>query len=178
MTINVRWIISISFVLLFLKVKSQVVEANQVYNIKDTICETISVVSKHFPELEHTRYKIRPSRLKTTLTCKPSILSLLLNKRENRIYIIKYNTRQDRGTIHFTDVPSDARTGLLAHEICHVDDYSKRSIIGIISRLFDYASKKRRVFFEKHIDSLTVKRFWERTLPMVIFCFVPFGRKR
>lgn len=118
----------------------------------------IGEVLDYFPELDSINIRFKKSRIKTSLNARPTALSLIFRKRENRKYVVRINNRDSSEAILLSEAPSDARFGVLAHELCHIVDYNSRSFFGVIKRLLDYRSKKTKEQFEKKIDSMVIAR--------------------
>ena len=136
-------------------------QQSSVLSVKTKIDTTILValynVSVFYPELEGTHVTISYSRIKTTLNCRPSIFSVLFQKKSNRLYKIRINSSKSRNGIVYDSIPMDAKNGLWAHELAHISDYKTAGIGGIIKRLFWYTSKTKKEAFEKSIDLQTIK---------------------
>ncbi len=118
----------------------------------------ILIALSYFPELRNTKIVFKKSRIKTTMNTQPGIFSLLFNKRHNRKYIIRINTSKKDSIVNLYKTPFNAQIGIIGHELSHCIDYSGRNFWGIMQRLFDYGSKKRKAKFEREIDKMTIKR--------------------
>lgn len=110
----------------------------------------------HYNDLKLTNIEFKYARIKTTLNARPTIGSLLFRKRNNRKYIIRINNRDSDSVILLTDVPFNAQVGLIGHELAHFSDYNRKSLGGVLNRLFAYSSKKGIEQYEKDIDQMTI----------------------
>ena len=120
--------------------------------------KTIYHALAYFPELEQTHIKFKYQNIKTTLNARPTILSLLFKKKENRRYIVRINSSKRDSSIQLSKVSYNAQIGVLAHEFSHFIDYSEKGIWGILKRLASYTNKKSKARFEKEIDQMTIER--------------------
>jgi hypothetical protein len=118
----------------------------------------IAVALSYYPELADTKIKFKYQKINTTLNARPTVISLLFSKREDRIYILRLNNSSKDSVISVSNVPFNAKIGLFAHEFSHFTDYSKKSVFGIIGRGISYTSKKSKASFEKEIDLKTIQR--------------------
>jgi hypothetical protein len=111
----------------------------------------------HYPELHNVHIKIQPSRIKTSANARPTLGSLF-RKRKNRRYVIRLNTSEKPGKVLFTHLDTNARIGLLGHEIGHLFDYHHGKCGIVLGRGFAYLNKKTKAKFEREIDYLTIQR--------------------
>lgn len=107
-------------------------------------------------ELDSTRITLKEASISTSLNARPTIGSLLFRKRENRHYVIRINNNSKSDIPLLKDADFNARVGVFGHELCHLQDYSKREFSGVMERLFAYTSKKEKSKYEKEIDSMTI----------------------
>jgi hypothetical protein len=107
-------------------------------------------------DLTLTHIKVKESKINTSLSARPTVLSLLFRKREHRKYIIRINDHEEGRIPLFKHASFNAQVGVLGHEISHIVDYNQRSFGGIINRMFDYSSKDRKTSYEQEIDSMTI----------------------
>ena len=125
-------------------------DKNILENYKVSILKTLS----YFPELKHTKIRFKKAKLKTSLTTRPTFISLFFRRKKNRTYIVRVDDRKDK--IRVKDASFNAQIGVFGHEFAHIVDYSQRSIFGIIGRGLAYLSKKKKEEFEKSIDRMTI----------------------
>lgn len=128
------------------------------YTVPKEFEAAIAVALSYYPELVDSKIRFKFQKIKTTLNARPTIISLLFSKREDRIYIIRINNIEKDSVINVTDVPFNAKIGLFAHEFSHFTDYAKKSMFGVMGRGISYASKKSKAAFEKEIDLKTIQR--------------------
>lgn len=115
------------------------------------------VAISYFPELNRSRIQLKYKKIRTTMSVRPTIGSLIFNRRENRKYIIRINSSLRDSIITLNELSSDAQVGLLGHELSHIVDYRSRNIWGVISRGFAYMSKRGMTKYEREIDLITIK---------------------
>ncbi len=123
-------------------------------DFQDEIYHTLSF----FPELKNTHIRFKYQKLSTTLNARPTIYSLLFKRKENRRYVVRINNSQKSTSVQLSEVPYNARIGVLAHEFSHFIDYSEKGIWGITKRLISYTRKNSKAKFEQEIDTLTIER--------------------
>ncbi len=123
-------------------------------DFQDEIYHTLAF----FPELKNTHIKFKYQKLSTTLNARPTIYSLLFKRKENRRYVVRINNSKKSTSVNLSEVPYNARIGVLAHEFSHFIDYSEKGIWGITKRLISYTRKNSKAKFEKEIDTLTIER--------------------
>lgn len=112
----------------------------------------------YFPDLDSVHIEFKSTRIKTTMNCRPSILSLIFCSAKNRKYIVRVNNRIADSVINFQNIPFNAQIGLIGHEFCHIIDYQSKSrwqlFITVIKHFqFDFKSS-----YEKNIDAKTIQR--------------------
>lgn len=110
----------------------------------------------YYPELQNSKIKTKYTGIKTTLNIRPTLFSLLFNKRHNRQYILRINNNGRNGNIEMKDVPYQAAVGVFGHEFAHVLDYRSAGLLGIIQRSYWYIFNDSRTLFEHNIDLLTI----------------------
>lgn len=113
----------------------------------------ILVALSYYPELKDTRIEFVFSDEKTTMACRPSSVFF------PRKYKILINKQEDFEGIPFDSIPYNAAVGIVGHELAHVVDYERLTMLGLIDRLFLYTSQKHgNPYFEKSIDLMTINR--------------------
>jgi hypothetical protein len=115
------------------------------------------VALSYFPELAHSRIQLKYTKIKTTLNVRPTLCSLIFNRKINRKYIIRINSSLKDSVITLNELSSDAQVGVLGHELSHIVDYRQRNIWGTIARGFAYLSKRRKANYEKEIDGIAIQ---------------------
>jgi hypothetical protein len=118
----------------------------------------VYVALSYFPELKETNIHFKKAKIATTLNVRPTISSVLFRKKTKRNYIVRINNSSKDSIIRFDNVPFNASIGLLAHEFCHIVDYNRSSLSGIINRMLSYASEKSKARYEKEIDLMVISR--------------------
>lgn len=116
------------------------------------------IALSYYPELDSTRIRFKETRINTTLNVRPTIVSLLFHKKENRTYIVRINNHVKDSLILLNQVPFNAKIGLFGHELTHIIDYRSKNIFGMIKRMFEYGNAKQKEAYEKEIDMSTIQR--------------------
>jgi len=137
--------------------KYSVYMANK-YTVPKEFELAIAIALSYYPELVDSKIKFKFKKINTTLNARPTLVSLLFSKREDRIYIIRINNLEKDSVINISEVPFNAKIGLFAHEFSHFSDYAKKSMFGVMGRGISYTSKKSKAIFEKEIDLKTIQR--------------------
>lgn len=89
--------------------------------------ETLAALS-YFPELETVPIKFKIRKSFSALKTRPSVASMFLPKGyRTYVIIISNKTIQPITPITFQNLSSDARIGVIGHELSHVLDFSKKS---------------------------------------------------
>lgn len=109
--------------------------------------EILSALS-HFPELKQTSIKFRLHSSHATMKTRVSMWSLL-NRRDKRKYVITISTRSvsKLEPILFSNLPEEAKVGVLGHELSHVSDFSKKSFFKCVNVGMSHMS-------QSYVDSL------------------------
>jgi hypothetical protein len=115
------------------------------------------VALSYFPELSHSKIQLKNKKILTTMNVRPTIASLIFNRKEYRKYTIRINSSLKDSIITLNELPSDVQIGVIGHELSHIVDYRTKNIWGVISRAFAYLSKQGKTRFEKEIDGITIK---------------------
>lgn len=122
-------------------------------HIKDSYLKALAF----YPALKNQRIRFKESNIKTTLNVRPTLGSILFNKKNNRIYIIRVNNSEKNKEILIGDIPSNARIGLFGHELAHIVDYASLNAFQVIGRGIGYNFAGYRESYEKYIDQITVE---------------------
>lgn len=111
----------------------------------------------HYPELDSTCIVVKEAKIKASLNARPTPLSLVFRKRENRKYVIRVNIKKVDSVVLFSDASFNAQVGVFGHELGHLVDYNQRSFGGVLKRLFSYSNIEGKERYEKEIDSITIQ---------------------
>lgn len=119
----------------------------------DKYAHILIVALSYYPELKEVKIKFEYSREKTTMACRPTRYIF------PRVYKVLINSDKNFDGIPFDSIPYNAAVGIVGHELAHIVDYERLNFFGLIDRLFLYVhSKKGKLYFEKSIDLITIKR--------------------
>jgi hypothetical protein len=110
-----------------------------------------------YPELCSTKIIFKKAKIKTTLNTRPTIISALFCKKNNRKYVIRINN-SSKAEILINQVCFNGKIGLLGHEFAHILDYSKVGFFGVVKRATSYLTNKTKKKYENRIDLLTIKK--------------------
>lgn len=95
------------------------------------ILEPVKEALSYFPELEEVNisFELKENINGSVMQAQPKLLSLFVDKKDNRKYKIKITRELDFGDtiVPIQDVPEDALVGWIGHELGHVMDYVRRS---------------------------------------------------
>lgn len=116
------------------------------------------IAMSHYPELSKTKITFKKTKIKTTLSAKPTLLSVLFKSKSNRTYVIRINNSIKPNKVLICHADFNSKIGLLGHELGHIYDYSQINLIGVIKRALFYSFKKSKKKFENRIDVLTIER--------------------
>lgn len=108
---------------------------------------------KHYPELKDVTIKLKFSKEKTTMACRPDIGSLF---RKKRIYHVYINDKSQFKGILLEDVPFNAQVGVIGHELAHIVDYENKNIFQIIGTGIGYLFGGYKKRLEHRIDLMTI----------------------
>lgn len=122
------------------------------------------VAISYFPELTNARIQLKYKKIRTTLNVRPTLGSLVFNRKGSRKYIIRINNSLRDSIITMNELSPDAQVGLLGHELSHIVDYRGRSIWGVMGRGFGYLSKRGKARYEREVDAITINHGLGRQL--------------
>lgn len=132
------------------------VKYSLVTGIPDPYKNPFYLALSYFPELDHSRIRVKSKKIRTTLNVRPALGSVLFNTKSNRKYIIRINNAIKDSIVTLDEVPFDALVGLFGHELTHIADYKNKNIWRILGRAFAYLSKHKKEKFEKEMDYLAI----------------------
>jgi hypothetical protein len=110
----------------------------------------------YYPELSNTHIHVKTGNIKTTLSMRPTIWSVIFKSRENRNYVLRINKDDGFGNVLLKDVHYQATVGVFGHELAHIVDYSSVGAGGILKRGIWYLTEDKRTFYEHQIDMMTI----------------------
>lgn len=141
---------------------SKVDSLNLIYGNNKTIPadhETaILATLSFFPELESTRIEFRETKIRTTMNARPTLMSMIFRKKENRKYVIRINNTQKQGKPLFSEAHFNAQVGILGHEFSHIADYINQNFFGMSRRAISYLFPKSKAKYEGEIDAYTIEK--------------------
>lgn len=111
----------------------------------------------YYPELKDQKIRFKAANIKTTLNVRPTLGSVLFNKKENRVYVVRINNSLEKQEILIDSIPFTARVGLFGHELAHILDYKSLNAFQVLGRGIGYNFSGYRESYEKHIDKITVE---------------------
>lgn len=119
---------------------------------------SILMALSHFPELDSANIKFKETKIKTTLNARPTFWSTIFNKKGNRKYIVRINSKKTDSIVKLSEVSFNARIGLFGHEFCHFIDYNEKGFGQLLKTLTSYSNKSKREEYEKEIDAMTIEK--------------------
>lgn len=109
-------------------------------NIKISFCYALA----HYPELMNNKVIFKEKRIKTTLSARPTVLSVLFRKKENRKYIIRINNNPNSNAVLLKHIPKIPRAGLFGHEFAHFSDYESKKALKMFICMINYIIPKKK----------------------------------
>ncbi len=125
------------------------------YDVPEAFQDVFFYTLSYFPELQTSRLYFVFEALSTTLQVRPTVSSLL-NNRKQRSYNIFVNSNRAFDGVFFADIPVSGQIGMLAHEFVHILDYQHKSFFQLLGTGLCFASTEARSSYEKSIDLLTI----------------------
>ncbi|MBU0486710.1 MAG: hypothetical protein KKD31_02020 [Bacteroidetes bacterium] len=114
---------------------------------------------RFFPELHDIRIRVSLKSLRTTMAARPEVLNLLRSRKKRKYNVyINNDPRKARGVI-WNEMPKEALTGIIGHELIHILDYTQSSNLKILLIGLKYITShsfKRR--FERATDLSCIRR--------------------
>jgi hypothetical protein len=119
--------------------------------------ETLKALS-HFPELKNVTVKFRLKKSLSTLKTRPTFLSVFM-PRGHRAYIIiiSTNTSDKLTPLMFANLSTEARIGIVGHELSHVADLSRKTTWQCLKTGIGHLSARYLDRFEYNTDLICIK---------------------
>ena len=119
--------------------------------------ETLEALS-HFPELKNVTIKFRVKRSFATLKTRPAFFSMFM-PRGHRSYVITISNKTTTKLIPlmFSNLSSEARTGVIGHELSHVLDFSKKNDWQCFKTAVGHLSPRYLDHFEYNTDMICIQ---------------------
>lgn len=140
------------------KINYQALTPKKVWSISDSDTENSEVFIQNmlqfFPEISNNSIEIIHKSIQTSMACQPKLIHLFNNKRTYQIVI---NNDLEKSEIPFSDIPFQAKVGIIAHELSHVLDYQSKTVWQLIKTGILYIFSRQEKY-EKFIDYLTIKK--------------------
>jgi len=114
----------------------------------------INEMLQFFPEISANNIEIFQKSIQTSMACQPKLIHLFNKKRTYQIVI---NNDPDSNEIPFSEIPFQAKVGIIAHELSHVLDYQSKNFWQLIQTGILYIFRRQEKY-EKFIDYLTIKK--------------------
>ena len=118
----------------------------------------------HYPELRNTKIVFKYKSIKTSLACRPSLMSIFLrkNKRSYNIFINADTSKLKNAILAF--VPIKGQIGVIGHELGHIIDYQRKTIFGIVGTGFGYLFSRYKSGLEKRVDVIAINHGFKNEL--------------
>ena len=110
---------------------------------------------QYYPELKNVSIEVVYANTKTTMETRPIVSSLFSKQRRYRIFVDTF-VENDFGLL-VSEIPLQAKIGLLGHEFAHILDYESKSIFEILKIGKTYMTKGNIRHYETFIDQLTIE---------------------
>jgi hypothetical protein len=119
--------------------------------------EAVQALS-HFPELAKVPVKFRIKKAVATLKTRPTFLSMFM-PRGHRSYVITISNQTITilTPLLFSNLPQNARIGIIGHELSHVVDFSKKSTWQSFKTAIGHLSKKYLDSLEFNTDKICIE---------------------
>lgn len=112
-----------------------------------------------YPEFEKTNINVQEKNIKTTMACRPTVVSLIFRKKLNRKYKIFINSDSINSSgILLNKLSFNSQIGVVGHELGHVFDYSQKSCCTVFVDAIGYLFLSQREKFEKKVDIITIQK--------------------
>ncbi len=111
-----------------------------------------------FPELQQTTITMKAKSFDLTLQAQPAS-NFLFSTKKSREYKIFVN--DDANTAHgvlFQHLPFDAQVGIMAHELSHIADYTKKTTWEMVIFILSFLGIKFRERMERLTDQEVIAR--------------------
>ncbi|MEO5683511.1 MAG: hypothetical protein ABIQ88_12760 [Chitinophagaceae bacterium] len=119
--------------------------------------ETLQALS-HFPELKSISIKFRVKKSFATLKTRPTFLSMFMPKgKRSYIITISNKTAAKLMPLMFANLSTEARVGIIGHELSHVVDFSTRNNWQCIKMAAGHLSPGYLDRFEYHTDMICIQ---------------------
>lgn len=124
---------------------------------KEEMRAVIEEAMSHFPELNEIKIEFLYRKINSTMMATVKYRSAL-RQGSRRVYRVYYNpTGGGKKGVSLKDVPSEARTGILGHELVHVCDYVRLSTFGLLWLAIRYLFPRFRRRYERQTDLGTIE---------------------
>jgi len=116
------------------------------------------VALSFFPELKNVHIEFKLKDIKTTMACRPEIITVFdFVKSRSYEIVIDIHRHKDFGLL-LENVPFNAQIGVIGHELAHVLDYETKNNLQLLGFGLNYLNNKAKEGIEKEIDRLTVSK--------------------
>ena len=109
-----------------------------------------------FPQLTDAKIEFVERRIKTTMQCRPKPLAIFRSKLKRKYLMVHNRDVIPKHGMPMHRLSYDARVGLYAHEIAHVLDYTRMSILEVIRMGLSYLTAAGKQTVEHRIDRMVV----------------------
>jgi len=111
----------------------------------------------HYPELKNTKIVFKFKKIKTTLACRPKLISIFLRK-EKRTYLILINNDSSKlKNAILPLIPEAIQIGVIGHEMGHIIDYHDKGFFRIMATGIGYFFTGYKSRLEKKVDRITIE---------------------
>ena len=124
--------------------------------VSGSLEESARIAIQYYPELKNVNIEVVYANTKTTMETRPVIGSLFSKQRKYKIFVDTF-VENNFGLL-VSEVPLNAKIGLLGHEFAHILDYESKSNLEIIKIGKTYLTKEDIRAYETIIDELTIQR--------------------
>ena len=116
------------------------------------------IALSYYPELSKSKVIFKSTKIKTTLNTRPTLLSVVFNRKSNRKYIIRINNSIGQNNLVLNQADFNSKIGVLGHELGHICDYGQVNLWGLIKIALDYSFSESKKNVENRIEILTIEK--------------------
>lgn len=126
------------------------------YFIKD-IEKAALVALSYFPDLKEVSIYFELRKIRTNMAAKPKLRSITKSGFKRKYLICINHQKNCMGIEFFNKLPFDAQVGVIAHELCHIQDYTQRNFWGISGFGIAYLLPSKRRKIENRTDETVIE---------------------
>jgi hypothetical protein len=115
-----------------------------------------------YPELQKISIHYKIGNLKTIMAARPLFMDIFRRRDKREYQILLSNNELNNCNQIFCQIPEQALTGILGHELAHLLTYNNKTSIQLIFYAFKYLLNKKEI--ERETDMITIQRGFGKNL--------------